>query len=58
MAVEDFLRGAADGFDDGRAEGDVGDEVAVHDVEVDPVGAGGIDCGHLFAEAGKVGRKD
>jgi hypothetical protein len=29
----------ADLCDDGRAKGDVGDKVAVHDVDVQPVGA-------------------
>ena len=34
------VRQPPDGRDDVRPEGDVGDEVAVHDVEVDPVDAG------------------
>ena len=41
VSVEVNLRGFADAFDHGRAEGDVGDEVAVHHVQVQIVAAGG-----------------
>ena len=41
-----------------RADGDVGDEVAVHHVDVDPVAAGGVDRPHLVAELGEVGGED
>lgn len=34
---------AADAGDDGGADGDVGYEVAVHDVDVEPVGASVVD---------------
>ncbi len=44
--------------DDRRAEGDVGDEMTVHDVEVDPVGAGGVDGGDLGAQPGEIGGQD
>ena len=53
--VERLLRVRADGAHDRRADGDVGHEVAVHDVDVDPVGAGGIDGADLLAERGEVG---
>lgn len=32
--------GIVDGLDDGGAKGDIIDKVAVHDIEVEPVGAG------------------
>ena len=32
--------------------------MAIHDVDMDPVGAGGIDRAHLFAELGEVGGQD
>jgi len=35
--------------------GEVGDEVAVHDVDVDPVGAGLVDRAHFLAELREVG---
>ena len=38
-----------------RAEAEVGDEMAVHDVQVQPVGAGGLDRLDLVAQAGEVG---
>ena len=37
-----------------RPDGDVGDEVPVHHVDMNPVGAGGVDRAHLLAESGKV----
>ena len=41
-----------------RADRQVGDEMPVHHVDVDPVGAGGVDRAHLLAEAGKIGGQD
>ena len=40
MAVERLVGPAADRLDHRRPERDVGDEMPVHHVEVDPVGAG------------------
>ena len=37
---------------------DVGHEMAVHHVDVDPVGAGRVDRPHLLAEPGEVGGQD
>jgi len=37
---------------------DVGHEVSVHDVHMDPVGAGRVDGAHLLAELGEVGGED
>jgi hypothetical protein len=53
--VVDLIR---DRGDDQRPDGDRGDEVAVHDVDVDHVRAGVHHLGHLPAEAGEVGRQD
>ena len=41
-----------------RAKGDVGHEMPVHHVDMNPVGTGGIDRAHFLAQAGEVGRKD
>ena len=38
-----------------RTEAEIGHEVAVHDVQMDPVGAGGVERAHLLAEAREVG---
>ena len=40
------------------AEGQVRDEVGVHDVEVDPVGAGRLDASDGMREVGQVGVED
>ena len=47
-----------DGLDDGRSDRQVRDEVAVHDVDVDLVGAGGLHQRHGVAECGEVGGQD
>ncbi len=39
-----------------RADGDIGHEMPVHDIDMDPVGAGRVDRAHLLAELGEVGR--
>lgn len=44
--------------DDGRAEGDVRDEVSVHDVDVQPVCALGNGGGAGEAEGGEISRED
>ena len=58
VAVEWELRDGADGLDDGWAEGDVGDEVAVHDVDVDDGAACGCGEGDLIGEVSEVGGED
>jgi hypothetical protein len=48
----------AEGLADHGADGEVGDVVVVHDVEMDDVGSGLEDVVNLLAELGKVGGKD
>ena len=43
---------------DRGSEGDIGNEMAVHDVHVNAVGAGGDHLGHLVSQMGHVGRQD
>src|SRR6266481_1122223 len=43
---------------DGRAERNVVDEMAVHDVAMDPVGSGLFDLMDFLAQAGEVGGQD
>ena len=45
-------------FDDRRADGDVGHEVAVHHVHVNQIGAAALDGGHGVAEVREVGREN
>ena len=56
--VDGQLGGASYGFDDERADGDVGDEVAVHHVDVDPSGAGELGGSYLIVEVSEVGGED
>ncbi|MNC91785.1 hypothetical protein D3C83_81000 [compost metagenome] len=58
MDVNRQLGRGAYGFDDGEADAEVGNEDAVHDVDMDEIGAGRFRRGDLFAEAAKVGRQD
>ena len=58
MNVERLSGVAAQRLHHVRSDRDVGDEMAVHDVDVDPVGAGGVDRAHFFAEFGEVGGED
>ena len=56
--VRGLVADAAEGVHDREAEGDVGDEDAVHDVDMQPVGLTAIDHLHVAAEVHKVGRKE
>ncbi len=58
MHVERQARMRAQGFDHIRADGDVGHEMAVHHVNMHPVGPRRLDRPHLLAQFGKVGRQD
>ena len=52
---EEILGVRPHGGDDVGAEGDVRHKLAVHDVEVQPVGAGPFGAGGFFAQAGEIG---
>src|SRR5437763_16244865 len=56
--VEHLAGMPSHGFDHIRSYADVGYEVPVHHVDMDPVGARGIDGPHLLAETREIGRKD
>ena len=56
--VEGKFRGFPDRGDEPRADRDVGDEMAVHDVDVNPVRSRGLDGNDLFAETAEVRRQD
>ncbi len=58
VAVEGEFCDRAEGLDHGRAEGDVGDEVAVHDVDVDDGAATALGCCDVVGEVGEVGGED
>ncbi len=54
--IEGLFGQRAERLDEPRAERDVGHEVAVHDVDVDAVGAGPVDGADFLAQPGKVRR--
>src|SRR5690606_12050337 len=56
--VERERREAPDRLDDLGAVGEVRDETAVHDVDVDPVGAALDAHGDLVAQPGEVGAQE
>lgn len=58
VTIEGEVCEGANGFDDRGTEGDVGDEVAVHHVDVDDGAAAARGCGDFFAEAAEVRRQD
>ena len=56
MNVERLCRRAADRLEHDRSDGDVGNETAVHYVDMDPVRAGSIDGADFFTQSSKIGR--
>ena len=58
VAVEDEGGAFADACDDDGADGDVGNEVAVHDVDVEPFCAGCFDRADFLAETGEICGED
>ena len=58
MHVEGQRAVRTQGGDDGRAEADIGHEMAVHDVELDHLDAGGLHLGHFRSQAAEIGRQD
>ena len=58
MRVEDLLGVRAHRLDDVGAVGNVGHEMPVHHVEMDPVGAGRVDGADFFAQFGEIRRQD
>ena len=58
MDVERLGGVRAERLHHGRADREVGHEMAVHHVDVDPVGAGFVDRAHFLAELGEVGGED
>jgi len=58
MNVERLCRRPADRLQHDRADGDVGNEAAIHHIDMDPVGASGVDGANLLAQPREVGRQD
>ena len=58
MDIERKAGHLAQGFDDGRANREIGHEVSVHDIDVEKVGPGRLHAGDLFGQPGKIRRQD
>jgi hypothetical protein len=43
---------------DRRADGDIGDKMPVHDIDMDPVASSGINGAHFFTQPRKIGGQD
>ena len=56
--VERFFGVRPDRFDDVGPDGNIGHEMAVHDVDMDPVGAGGVDRVDFVAQFCEIGGED
>ena len=55
MDIEVQPSAAAQGLDDEWAEGQVGDEVGIHHIQMEDRRAGGLAAGAFVGEVGKVG---
>src|ERR1019366_4726500 len=58
VAVDGQLGDRADGLDHGRSEGDVGNEVAVHDIDMDDGAATALGRSYFLGEVREVGGED
>jgi hypothetical protein len=58
VAIERELGVLAEGGDDGRADSDVGDEMAIHDVDMDDAAAAALGRGDFVGEAGEIRGKN
>ena len=54
MHVKGLRRQRPDGFDNIGAKADIGNEMPVHDIEMDQVGTSAVNGFHLFAQTGEV----
>src|ERR1700682_5662434 len=58
MHLDRELGRAPHGFNHQRSEREIGDEMAVHHVHLDPVRASGFGLLHLFGQSAHIGRQD
>jgi len=58
MRLQRQARHSSQRFDDRRAHGKIWHEMSVHDVHMNAVRSSTLGLGHLFAQAGKIGRED
>ena len=58
MAVEGLFRVGAQRLHDQRPDGEVGNEMSVHHIDMDEVRAGSFDRFHLRPQAGEIRREN
>jgi hypothetical protein len=58
MDVERQSRELANSRDNSRSEGNVVDEMSVHDVAMNPIGPGLLNPVHFIGQSGKIGGQD
>ena len=58
MDVERQSRVLANSRDHCRSKGNVVDEMSVHDVAMNPIGAGLLNAPHFLGQSGKIGGED
>ena len=58
MHVERFRTVRAQRLHDRGADRQVRDEMPVHDIDMDVIRPGGVNCAHLLAQFGEIGGKD
>jgi hypothetical protein len=56
--VDGKLRASSNGADDEWPERDVGDEAAIHDIYMDPIGTGLLHLSHFLRQASQVGAEN
>ena len=56
--IKGDIRNGSRCFDHQRPDGDVGNKVTIHDIDVKIVGPGLYNSCNLFAQAGEIGRED
>jgi hypothetical protein len=58
MDIERLCAVRAQRLDHGRSDGDVGDEMTVHHIDMDPVAASRVNRANLFTQTRKIGGQD
>lgn len=56
--IHGLVSDASDGVQNERPNGDVGDESAIHDINVDPIAASFVDLADLLAETREISAED
>jgi len=58
VAIERQAGGFAQALDDRRSNGDVGNKMPIHDVDVDDRATASLGCGNVICQVGEISRED